>query len=143
MTFQWPDPISLVADAITFVGFPTLVVSTLKLYREVKKQREEARKEREEARRARGVSEDCVSFRDVDQKCAINLVPFKQIAVIPRVGDNVYLPGETDGEQNYGGGKYAVVGVDFHYREDSEAHPFIPASASAIEIHVRKIASLS
>jgi hypothetical protein len=49
-------------------------------------------------------------------------------------------PGETDKKRNYGGGKYEVVGVDFHYREDSEAHPFIPATTSVIEIMVRKIA---
>lgn len=68
---------------------------------------------------------------------------FKQLTVIPRAGDNVYLPGETEGEKNYGGGKYEVIRVDFHYREDSEAHPFIPATMAAIEIMVRKIASLS
>ncbi len=84
-----------------------------------------------------------MSFYDVQQKCAINLVPFKQLASIPRTGDHVYLPGETDNGKNYGSGKYEVVDVDFHYREDSEAHPFIPATTSAIEIKVRKIASLS
>ncbi|MHB1021002.1 MAG: hypothetical protein ACYC46_12545 [Acidobacteriaceae bacterium] len=143
MSFQWPDPISLVADVITFVGFPTLVVSTIQLYKEVGREREEARKEREEARRARGVSEDCVTFFDVESKCAINSVPFKKTGAIPRVGDNVYLPGERDGDRSYGDGKYRVLEINFHYREDREAHPFIPASASAIEIHVRKITSLS
>ncbi|MFZ0306476.1 MAG: hypothetical protein WAL75_27570 [Terracidiphilus sp.] len=90
-----------------------------------------------------GLSAQVQSFFDVNQKCAINLVPFKQLAATPSVGDHVYLPGETEGEKNYGGGKYEVVGVDFHYREDSEAHPFVPATTSAIEIMVRKIASYS
>ena len=136
MNFQWPDPISLVADIIAIVGIPALVYSTRQLFVDVEKAREEAI----EARRPRGISEDCVSFYDVNQKCAINLVPFKQLAAIPRVGDHVYLPGETEGERNYGGGKYEVVGTNFHYREDSDAHPFIPAKTTGIEILVRRIA---
>ncbi len=128
MSFTWPDPISFAADMVTFIGIPALALSTWGLFRQLKKDR-----------RQRGVSEDCVSFCDVDAKCAINLVPFKQLAIIPRAGDHVYLPGETDKERNYGGGKYKVVAVQFHYREDSEAHPFIPAATSAIEIMVRRI----
>lgn len=130
MSFTWPDPISLVADVVTFIGIPVLVYSTWSLYRQFEKDRQ-----------PKGVSEDCVSFYDVNEKCAINLVPFKQLAVIPRAGDYVYLPGETDAKRNYGGGKYEVVAVQFHYREDSKAHPFIPATTSAIEVMVRKIAS--
>ncbi len=130
MIFTWPDQIiSRVADVLTLIGVPVLISSMWGFYQQFKKERQ-----------PRGVSENCVSFYDVNAKCAINLVPFKQLAVIPRVGDNVYLPGETDKERNYGGGKYEVVRVDFHYREDSEAHPFIPATTSAIEIMVRKIA---
>jgi hypothetical protein len=132
MNFQWPDPISLVADIVTFVGIPVLAYSTRGLYGEFK-----------ELRRVRGVSEDCVTFWDVDTKCAINNVPFKKTGSIPRVGEHVYLPGERDGDRSYGDGKYKVLEINFHYREDRKAHPFIPASASAIEIHVRKIASLS
>jgi hypothetical protein len=143
MTFQWPAPISLVADVIAIVGLPTLIISTIQLYRESKKERAEAKKALEEAQRRRGVSEDCVSFYDVDKKCAINLVPFRQLWAIPRVGDHVHLPGETDGGENYGGGKYEVVDVDFHYRVDSKAHPFIPATTSVIEIMVRLIAPYS
>ena len=132
MSFAWPDPISFVADVVTLIGVPVLAYSTWGLYQQFEKERQ-----------PRGVSENCVIFYDINGKCAINLVPFKQLAVIPRVGDHVYLPGETDKEGNYGGGKYEVVGVDFHYREDSEAHPFIPATTSAIEIMVRKIAGYS
>ena len=132
MSFSWPDPISLVADVVTFIGIPVLVYSTWSLYRQFEKDRQ-----------PKGVSEDCVSFYDVDDKCAINLAPFKHLAVIPRAGDYVYLPGETDAERNYGSGKYEVVAVQFHYREDSKVHPFIPATTSAIEIMVRKIASFA
>lgn len=132
MNFQWPDPISLVADVVTFIGIPVLVYSTKGLYREFN-----------ELRKTKGVSEDCVTFWDVGTKCAINNVPFKKTGVIPRVGDFVYLPGERDGDHSYGDGKYQVVEINFHYREDRDGHPFIPASASAIEIHVRKIAGLS
>lgn len=91
----------------------------------------------------KGVTEDCITFFDVDAKWAINAGPFKKTGAIPRVGDYVYLPGERDGDRSYGDGKYQVVEINFHYRENHEAHPFIPASASTIEIHVRKIASLS
>jgi len=129
MIFAWPDPVSFVADIVTLIGVPVLTYSTWGLYKQFEKERQ-----------PRGVSENCVSFYDVDARCAINLVPFKQLAVIPIVGNCVYLPGETDKKRNYGGGKYEVVGVDFHYREDSEAHPFIPATTSVIEIMVRKIA---
>ncbi len=132
MSIQWPDPISFVADIVTFIGIPVLLYSTSGLYREFK-----------DLRKAKGVSEDCVTFFDVDAKCAINSVPFKKTGAIPRTGDSVYLPGERDGDRSYGDGKYKVLDVAFHYRIDPEAHPIIPAAASAIEIHVRKIASLS
>lgn len=132
MNFPWPDPISFVADVVTFVGIPVLLYSTRGLYREFK-----------EFRRVKGVSEDCVTFLDVESKCAINSVPFKKTGEIPRVGDSVYLPGLRDGDRSCGDGKYKVVEINFHYCEDREAHPFIPASPSKIEIHVRKIASLS
>lgn len=132
MTFQWPDPISFVADVVTFIGIPVLFYSTNGLYREFK-----------ELRKVKGVTEDCVTFLDVDRKCAVNAVPLKKTGTIPRVGEYVYLPGESDGDRSYGDGKYQVLEINFHYREDREAHPFIPASASAIEIHVRKIVSLS
>ncbi|HUY81603.1 MAG TPA: hypothetical protein VMU92_07760 [Acidobacteriaceae bacterium] len=132
MNFPLPDPISFFADVVTFVGIPALLYSTRGLYREFR-----------EVRRVKGISEDCVTFWDVERKCAINSVPFKKTGTIPRVGEFVYLPGERDGNRSYGDGKYEVVEIDFQYREDREAHPFIPASASAIEIHVRKVASLS
>jgi hypothetical protein len=132
MTFQWSDLISLAADIVTFIGIPVLVYATNGLYREFK-----------ELRKVKGITEDCVTFWNVKTKCTINAVPFKKTGAIPRVGDYVYLPGERDGDRSYGDGKYKVVEINFHYREDRDAHPFIPAVTSAIEIHVDKIASLS
>ena len=140
MNFQWPDPISFVADAITIVSLFTLIYSTRQLIREARKERVEAMKALEEAQRKRGVSEDCVSFYDVDKKNKIDLVPLEQIAAIPRVGDHVHLPGEIVGPENKDGGKYEVVGVDFHYCKDSKADSSITAKTSQIEIMVRMIA---
>lgn len=70
-------------------------------------------------------------------------MPFKQLTAIPRVGDHISLPGETDEERNYGGGWYEVVGVDFYYREDREMNRPTPATTSVIQINVRKIVSYS
>jgi len=80
MIFAWPDPVSFVADIVTLIGVPVLTYSTWGLYKQFEKERQ-----------PRGVSENCVSFYDVDARCAINLVPFKQLAVIPIVGNCVYL----------------------------------------------------
>lgn len=132
MCFTWPDPISLIADIVTIVGLPVLAVSTWNLYQQVKKDRQ-----------PRGVSEDCVSFYDVGLKCGINVVPFKHLAAIPRPGDHISLPGETDEKRNYGGGWYEVISVDFHYREDREIDRPTPATTSVIQINVRKLVSYS
>ncbi len=132
MCFTWPDPISLVADIVTIVGIPVLAVATWNLYLQVRK-----------ARQLKAVSEDCVSFHDVVLKCGINLVPFKQLAAIPRPGDHISLPGETDEQRNYGGGWYEVVSVEFHYRGDRESDRQTPATTSVIQINVRKLVSHS
>jgi hypothetical protein len=130
MCFSWPDPISFVADLVTLVGVPVLGFSTWSIYRQLK-----------EARKLRGVGEDCLNFYDVDTKCVVNLIPIKSAAAIPRVGERVYLPGETDKVKNYGGGMYEVVGVDHYYREDHKDNRPCPATPLAIQIKVRKVAS--
>ncbi len=127
MSFAWPDPISLVADVVTIVGVPVLAVSTWKLYQDAK-----------EARELKGVGEDCLNFYDVTAKCGINLVPIKDFSIIPRTGDIVSLPGETDEKRNYGSGRYEVVSVEFYYREDRESYRPSPAAPLAIQINVKK-----
>ena len=127
-----PDPISFIADVVTIIGVPVLVVATWQLYQEAK-----------EARKRKGVGEDCLNFFDVTAKCAVNLVPFKNVTTIPSVGDVVTLPGETDGRKNYGGGRYEVVGVEFYYQEDRESYRPSPATPLAIQINVKKLLDYS
>jgi hypothetical protein len=93
-------------------------------------------------RQLKGVSEDCLSFYDVHAKCGINLVPFADVTAIPRTGDIVSLPGETnemDEKKNYGGGRYEVVSVEFYYCEDWESDRPTAAKQLGIQINVKKI----
>ena len=132
MYFAWPDPVSLIADIVTIIGVPVLAVSTWKLYRTVR-----------EARKPKGVGEDCINFYDVAARCGINLVPIRNITAIPRTGDVVSLPGETDDERNDGGGRYEVVGVEFYYREDREPDRPTAATPLAIHINVKRLVDFS
>lgn len=132
MSFTWPDPLSLVADVVTIIGVPVLAVSIWKLYQDAK-----------EARKLKGVGEDCLNFYDITAKCAINLVPVKDFSIVPRVGDIVSLPGETDEERNYDGGRYEVVSVEFYYREDRKSHRPSSATPLAIQINVKKLIDYS
>ena len=131
MTFQWPDPISLVADIIAIVGIPTLAVSTTKLYKDAKK-----------AREPQSVGHGCLEFGHCDYECGINLVPLTEATAIPRVGDTVFLPGETGGNENLGRGLYKVEDITFRYREAPEEvdHP-CPALPSRIVVQVRSLNS--
>lgn len=85
MAFPMPDPLSLIADVVTIVGIPALVISTVTFYQEY-------RKERAERRAIKGVSEDCLEFYDPHGRVAINLVPLEVVKVLPRPGDVVFLP---------------------------------------------------
>lgn len=127
MTFQWPDPISFVADIIAIVGIPTLAVSTEKLYKDAKR-----------AREPQNVSHGCLEFYDVDHKAAINLVPLKEITAIPRAGDDVLLPGEYHDQKFVGSGNYRVVDVEFAYlAAPDEVDQPCPALPSKIIVRVR------
>jgi len=126
MSFPWPDPISLVADAIGILGIPTLTVSTIQLYREIKK-----------ARTPQSVSHGCLEFIGEDGKCGVNLVPMENIMAIPRVGDEVYLPGETHDSKAYDQGYYEVLKVLFIYSEAPEIEQPCPALPSKISVRVR------
>jgi hypothetical protein len=130
MSFQWPDPISGIADFITFVGVPVLVYTTFGLYRELKK-----------ARQPQSVSHGCLEFADADRRLAINLVPLEEVTAIPRAGDIVLLPGETRGQENRGAGNYRVLSVEFIYLEDFEEEVDQPCAAlpSKIVVNVRNM----
>jgi hypothetical protein len=128
MTFTWPDPLSFVADIISIVGIPTLAVSTWTLYREAKK-----------ARELRTVSEGCLEFYNVENRCGVNLVPLEKVTGIPRVGDRVFLPGETHDSKRYGMGYYEVLKVEFGYSEAPEVDQPCPALPAKIVAHVREI----
>jgi hypothetical protein len=134
MSFQWPDPISLIADVISIFGIPTLAVSTLSLYQDVKK-----------AREPQAVSHGCLEFYDANRKVGVNLVPLEEISAIPRAGDIVLLPGMTDRAdhwKNYGGGNYKVLSVEFSYLEaQDEVDQPCPALPSKIIAVVSKIES--
>jgi hypothetical protein len=130
MSFQWPDPISLLADIIAIIGIPTLAVSTRNLYSDAKK-----------AGEPQSVSHGCLEFADVDQRVGINLVPLKEITAIPRAGDIVLLPGETRDHENRGGGNYRVLSVEFSYLEDYYGEVDQPCAAlpSKIIVNVRNM----
>jgi hypothetical protein len=128
MPFVWPDPISFLADIVTFVGIPVLSVTTYSLYKDAKKEREN-----------RTVSMGCMEFNDVDARVGVNLVPLKQITDVPRIGDEVYLPGETHDHKNYGGGLYKVLNVVFCYEEAPEINQPCPALPVKIIVDVRSI----
>ncbi len=131
MTFQWPDPISFVADIIAIVGIPTLFVATKNLYRDVKKERE-----------PQSVSHGCLEFSYADRKIGINLVPLTEVTAIPRAGDRVFLPGETRNGKNLGGGLYEVEDVAFSYLEaPDEVDQPCPALPSKIMVRVRSLSS--
>jgi hypothetical protein len=132
MCLTWPDPVSFLADIVTILGVPLLFVANRALYREVKK-----------AHQLKGVGEDCLIFHDVNGKCAINLAPYGNSAVVPGKGDVVTLPGETSEAKNYGGGRYEVVSVEFHYRQDRKSDRPCPATLITIEVNVKKLADFS
>ena len=125
MMFSWPDPISLVADLVTIVGIPVLAATTGGLYREYAKNRA-----------VKNVSQDCLEFNE--NKTGINLVPLERVVAFPRPGDIVYLPGETHGGTNYGGGAYEVEKVAFTFNEAPELEQPCPAVPSKVVAYVRK-----
>ena len=129
---NWPDPISAVADVVTFIGIPALAFTSYQMWQEIKK----VRAERNEIKI---VSQDCLEFYDPDQRVGVNLVPLDTIVAIPRVGDTVHLPGETREHQNYGAGLYEITKVEFTYHEAPEVDQPCPAIPSKVIAHVRMI----
>ncbi len=136
MGFSWPDPISLLADAITIVGLPTLVWSTLRLWFDLRRERAAAVERRAEAERREIVSVGCLQFSD--EQAAINLVPLERVPALPRPGDLVFLPGETRDGKNWGGGEYEVERLSFTFLEAPEIDQPCPAVPSKVIAHVRR-----
>ena len=129
MVLRW---LNLIADIVTIIGVPVLVVSVCKLYRE-------HQKERAERGTIRGVSEDCLEFYDRQEKVAINLIPLETIRILPRVGDFVFLPGETRDGVNVSAAEYEVEKVSFNFREAPEVDQPCPAAPAKVIVYVRRI----
>jgi hypothetical protein len=136
MVLSLPDPISLVADAITIVGLPTLVWGTLRLWRDLRKERAQAAERRAEEERREIVSVGCLEFHD--GRAGINLIPLEKVAAFPRPGDIVFLPGETRDGRNWGGGTYEVESVSFSFLEAPEIRQPCPAVPSKVIAYVRE-----
>jgi hypothetical protein len=136
MGFNWPDPISLTADVVTIVGLPTLIISTIRLLLDFRNERAAAVARRAEEERRQIVSVGCLQFSD--ERAGINLVPLEKVNAIPRPGDLVFLPGETQDGKNYGGGEYEVERVSFTFLEAPEIDQPSPAVPSKVIAHVRK-----
>lgn len=136
MGFNWPDPISLTADLVTIVGLPTLIWSTTRLWLDFRKERAAGIARRAEEERRQIVSVGCLQFSD--ERAGINLVPLEKVNAIPRPGDLVFLPGETQDGKNYGGGEYEVERVSFTFLEAPEIDQPCPAVPSKVIAHVRK-----
>lgn len=128
MSFTWPDPISFIADVVTIVGLPIIWLTFKGWLREWKYDREH-----------NIASMDCIEFLDVDGRHGINLVPIKTLSVIPRVGEEVYLPGERQNGEQFSTGLYRVLSVRFIYGIAPEVRQPSPARPEKIVIQVRNI----
>ena len=127
MAFAWPDPISLIADVVTIIGLPAIVVTTWSLYREFRKER---------AERKKLISEGCLEFLDSQQRVAVNLVPLDRVPSLPRPGDRVFLPGEG---VNYGAGQYEIESISFTFEEAPNIGQPCPAVPAKVVARVRRI----
>jgi hypothetical protein len=129
MTLRW---LNLIAEIVTIIGVPVLVVSMFKLYREY---------QRDRAGRGtiKGVSEDCLEFYDRQENVAVNLIPLETIRVLPRPGDFVFLPGETRDGVNHNAAEYEVEKVTFDFREAPEVDQPCPAIPAKVVVYVRRI----
>jgi hypothetical protein len=124
--------LNLIADIVTIIGVPVLVVTTRKLYRE-------HQRDRAERRTIKGVSEDCLEFYDRQENVAVNLIPLETIRVLPRPGDFVFLPGEAREGVNLGAAEYEVEKVSFNFREAPEVDQPCPAAPAKVVAYVRRI----
>ena len=84
------------------------------------------------------VSFKCVEFNDVDARVAVNLVPFENVTTLPRVGDEVYLPGETYDNEHHGNGLYKVLKIMFIYNEAPKSDQPCAAVPAKICIDIQR-----
>ncbi|HKX00583.1 MAG TPA: hypothetical protein VJN43_22780 [Bryobacteraceae bacterium] len=131
MLLPWFEIVGRVADVVTILGVPLLLVGTRQLYKELRRQRA-ARKE------MKFVSQDCLEFFDSREEVGVNLVPLEKVSVAPRPGDFVMLPGETRDGKNLGGGEYEVERVTFSFLQASEVDQPCPALPSKVVAYVHK-----
>ena len=117
MSLTWMDWTGLAAEAITFIGLPTLALSMWRLWREVQNERLEADERRAEEACREIVSVGC---QFSDEHAAINLVVLEKVVAFPRPGHIVFLPGETRDRRNWGGGTYDVERVSSQFFEAPE-----------------------
>jgi len=102
--------LSVVANVLTILGLPAILLLYARLVKAIR-----------EARTPRGVSEGCLEFLLPSPRMAINLVPLTGLALIPRPGDTVLLPGEGP---EFGAGFYEVTHVCHSFTEtERPAHP--------------------
>ncbi len=114
---------------VTFIGVPTLAWSTFELWHDRRRVRiEEAERQRtlEEAERRFEAQQQgiltmgCIVFEDIRNGLVVNLIPLDKIPSIPRKGDFVLLPGETQKGETVGAGEYEVDRVTYGYRRAPE-----------------------
>jgi hypothetical protein len=129
MALRW---LNLIAEIVTIIGVPVLVVSMFKLYREYQR-------DRAGRRTIQGVREDCVEFYDRQENVVVNLIPSEMIRVLPRPGDFVFLPGETREGVNLAAAEYEVEKVSFDFREAPEVDQPCPAAPAKVVAYVRRI----
>jgi hypothetical protein len=63
------------------------------------------------AEQMKGVTEDCLVFYDTRHKVGVNVIPLDKIDFLPRVGEELYLPG-MDGK---GQGTYKIDAIRHCY----------------------------
>jgi len=67
----------------------------------------------------KGITEDCLVFRDKNGKVEVNVIPLDLFKFLPRVGDRVRLPGIDD----YGQGLYQIETITHYYANDLSSNP--------------------
>ena len=81
----------------------------------------------------KGVTEDCVTFVDVDGN-VINIVPFSKLSFCPRIGETVSLTGENGA----GGGLFEVTEVVHNFIDDKGGEHPSPGKSLSVKVHVRR-----